>query len=44
MPLESLGDCFTVAIAKAEAYVMQQGHSATDEWIFDLGWWLGTDP
>lgn len=44
MPQKSLCDCFTFDITKAEAYVMHQGHSATDEWIFDLGWWLGTDP
>lgn len=43
MSLKSLCDCFPFAITKAEAYVMHQGHSASDEWIFDLGWWLGTE-
>lgn len=44
MPPKSLCDCFTFDITKAGASAIHQGHSATDEWIFDLGWWLGTDP
>lgn len=40
--LKSPCNCFTFDIPAAEADVTHQGHPARDEWIFDLGWWLGT--
>lgn len=43
MSPKSFCSCFTFDTTKAEAYVTNQGHSESDEWIFDLGWWLGTD-
>lgn len=43
MPPKPLCNCFPFDITKAEARATHQGHAASDEWIFDLGWWFGTE-